>query len=245
MVITGTFLCSFATHKFKDAKYKKISLFLIGFYFYGGITYIAMVNLGVSSGAWLLVGSLSAAIILGSLRMIKPFKPAGAELLGPLTMHCAILWTLSWKPGGLFASKLAQGLMFGVLDVLGFAFVFIHGEQADQAAAGIGFPVLGAYVLGAGVDFFARTGFLQHADWFMNTKSDFDPTILVKTCVWWYFLITGLIGAWGYYGIKKQFKGGKGYQFYKKGSGYEYFTLLEVFWYNFRRLVCCGILNSD
>ncbi|KAG0006962.1 hypothetical protein BGZ65_001168, partial [Modicella reniformis] len=154
-----------------------------------------MSNLGVSSGTWLLVGTLLAATILGGLRL---FKPPGAEVLGPLAMHCITLWILSWKPGGLVTSGLGKSLMFGILDVLGFMFVYIP----DHAVAGaICFPVLGAYTFIAGIDFFTRTGFLQHADTFVNTKSNFDPKILAEITATRYYLPIGLIAALTVLGI--------------------------------------------
>ncbi|KAG0006961.1 hypothetical protein BGZ65_001167 [Modicella reniformis] len=255
MIITGFFLCFFATMNIStrlartqerltriQAQYRKATAFLIGFYLFGGIAYIIMVNLGVSSATWLFVGSLLAAIVFGSLRMIKPFNPPGAELLGPLAMHCLVLLILGGIPGGVVASKLYQVIMFVVLDVLGITFIFFYGKHRDHIAGSIGFPILGAYALVAGMDFFARTGFLQHADWFMNTQSDFDPKILAKITVGRYFIPIGLIAGLAGIGLYLQFtKGSEEYRFYERRQDFDTFSLGKILLYNLKRLILCGV----
>jgi hypothetical protein len=58
-----------------------------------------------------------------------------------------------------------------ILDFLGLTFDII---PSDQLAAAVSCSMIGAYAVFTGVDFFARTGYIELADSFINSKSDFN-----------------------------------------------------------------------
>lgn len=206
LVVSGFFLCFAST---LNTRYKKVSTFLIGFFFFGNITYITMANLGVDSSTWLLVGPLLSGTILGSARM-KLRRP-GAESLGPMAMHCFSLWLLSVKPGGLITSRPRQiGLIVG-LNAIGPIFLLL---PTDFYAAVVGFSMLGAFTFVVGTDFFAQTGFNQEIDTFINSKCEYDAS---DRSIDIHYALVGLTIVIAIAGIVIQLKWGEqGFCFEKK-----------------------------
>lgn len=206
MFFTGLYLCLVAT---LFTRFKKGAIFLIGFYFYGNITYLIMVNAGVTSEWGIFVGTILVGTLLGVFRLFY-FRRPGAELLGPIALHCLGLWLLCIRPGGLIPNRLHQIALLVVLNVVGFAFIFM---KTDHISASAGFSVLGAFVAVAGADFIARTGFVQQADAFVNSKSDFNSAdnILFRKHIPLaaFFVPIGLVAGFAFLGLWLQLTKGR------------------------------------
>ncbi|KAG0032722.1 hypothetical protein BGZ81_010230 [Podila clonocystis] len=194
MIIAGFLLCFFGYRLFH------VTMFLIGFYFFGNISYIGMVNGGVTSETLLLVISIVVGI-LGGLLLICCSR-LGVAILGALALYSLGLWILGWKSGGIITSRVGRGILLGVLAVVGF---FI-GLCRERETVIVGSALVGAYSFVAGVDMFAHTGFVNQADSFINSKNNIDNRVafdakqyaLLAT-----FIVMALLGmaiqfrAWG------------------------------------------------
>ncbi|KAF9359380.1 hypothetical protein BGX34_008409 [Mortierella sp. NVP85] len=167
LIFTGLFLCFAATSRYSNKEY---IFCLSGFLYNGCLIYIAMVNSGVRTSASLLAGPLFGGFLLGILRIAQA-EEIGAGVLGPIAMHCFSLWLLGVTPSGLITSKTVQIVVMVILDTMGLMFGLI---PSDRLAASISCSMIGAYTFFAGIDFFARTGYIELADSFMNSKSVFD-----------------------------------------------------------------------
>ncbi|KAF9990962.1 hypothetical protein BGZ75_007145 [Mortierella antarctica] len=155
LIIFGLVLCFFGVRFFR------VCMFLIGFYFFGNITYIGMANGGVTSETLLLVISIIVGI-LGGLLLVCCSR-----------LGVAVLWILGWKSGGLITSSVGRGILLGVLAVVGF---FI-GLCREHETVIIGSAIVGAYSFVAGVDIFAHTGFINATDSFINSKNRVDNRV--------------------------------------------------------------------
>lgn len=162
LIILGFILCFFGIRFFR------LTMFMIGFYFFANITYVSMANAGVTSSAWLLIISIVVGIIGGMLLVFC--SRLGVAVLGALALYSLGLWILGWKSGGLISSTTGRAILLGVLAVIGFIFGFIR----EHDTVIIGTAILGAYSLIAGVDFYAHTGFVQQTDSFINSKNNID-----------------------------------------------------------------------
>ncbi|KAG0038839.1 hypothetical protein BGZ82_010727 [Podila clonocystis] len=194
LIIAGFLLCFFGYRLFH------VTMFLIGFYFFGNISYIGMANGGVTSETLLLVISIVVGI-LGGLLLICCSR-LGVAILGALALYSLGLWILGWKSGGVITSRAGRGILLGVLAVVGF---FI-GLCRERETVIVGSALVGAYSFVAGVDMFAHTGFVNQADSFINSKNNIDNRVafdakqyaLLAT-----FIVMALLGmaiqfrAWG------------------------------------------------
>ncbi|KAF9907352.1 hypothetical protein EC991_011001 [Linnemannia zychae] len=165
LIILGLILCFFGVRFFR------VCMFLIGFYFFGNITYIGMANGGVNSQTLLLVISIVVGI-LGGLLLVCCSR-LGVAVLGAMALYSLGLWILGWKSGGLIHSTTGRAILLGVLAVVGFILGFIREKETVI----IGSAILGAYSFVAGVDFFAHTGFITQTDSFINSKSSLDDRV--------------------------------------------------------------------
>ncbi|KAF9124341.1 hypothetical protein BGW39_008280 [Mortierella sp. 14UC] len=165
LIITGLILCFFGIRFFR------VCMFLIGFYFFGNISYIGMANGGVTSETLLLIVSIVVGI-LGGLLLVCCSR-LGVAILGALALYSLGLWILGWKSGGVITSSVGRGIFLGVLVILGFILGFIREHETVI----IGSAILGAYAFVAGVDLYARTGFIQQTDSFINSKSNLDRRV--------------------------------------------------------------------
>ncbi|KAI8361614.1 hypothetical protein B0O80DRAFT_438038 [Mortierella sp. GBAus27b] len=191
-----------------------------------------MANIGVKIPVWLLLGPLLGGCLLGGFRMIRP---PGAEVLGPIAIHCFSLWLLGLRPSGLITSKAGQIALMVVLDLMGFMFVFIPSEHV---AAAVGFSMLGAYTFFAGTDFFARSGFVKLADTFINSKSIFEAS---ERSHGTHYTYTTLIVLTAIAGVYVQLRwGDKEFSFDKPRKK---LTVLKVFWHGLKALIFCGMDN--
>ncbi|KAK3846260.1 MAG: hypothetical protein J3R72DRAFT_434469 [Linnemannia gamsii] len=165
LIVLGLILC------FLGVRFFRICMFLIGFYFFGNISYIGMANGGVTSQTLLLVISIVVGI-LGGLLLVCCSR-LGVAVLGAMALYTLGLWILGWKSGGVIQSSTGRGILLGVLAVVGFILGFIREKETVI----IGSALLGAYSFVAGVDFFAHTGFITQADSFINSKNNLDARV--------------------------------------------------------------------
>ncbi|KAG0006960.1 hypothetical protein BGZ65_001166 [Modicella reniformis] len=162
LIILGFVLCFFGVRFFR------VTMFLIGFYFFANVTYVSMANAGVTSAAWLLIVSIVAGIIGGLLLVFC--SRLGVAILGALALYSLGLWILGWKSGGVISSSTGRAILLGVLAVVGFILGFVREHETVI----VGSAILGAFSFIAGVDFYAHTGFIEQADSFINSKSNID-----------------------------------------------------------------------
>jgi len=165
LIVLGLILCFFGVRFFR------ICMFLIGFYFFGNISYIGMVNGGVTSQTLLLVISIVVGI-LGGLLLVCCSR-LGVAVLGAMALYSLGLWILGWQSGGLIHSTTGRAILLGVLAVVGFIVGFIREKETVI----IGSAILGAYSFVVGVDFFAHTGFISQTDSFINSKNNVDARV--------------------------------------------------------------------
>ncbi|KAG0081063.1 hypothetical protein BGZ90_010290 [Linnemannia elongata] len=165
LIITGLILCFFGIRFFR------VCMFLIGFYFFGNISYIGMANGGVTSETLLLIVSIVVGI-LGGLLLVCCSR-LGVAILGALALYSLGLWILGWKSGGVITSSVGRGIFLAVLVILGFILGFVREHETVI----IGSAILGAYAFVAGVDLYAHTGFIQQTDSFINSKSNIDRRV--------------------------------------------------------------------
>ncbi|KAF9928777.1 hypothetical protein FBU30_002097 [Linnemannia zychae] len=162
LIVLGLVLC------FLGVRFFRICMFLIGFYFFGNISYIGMANGGVTSQTLLLVISIVVGI-LGGLLLVCCSR-LGVAILGAMALYSLGLWILGWKAGGIIHSSTGRGILLGVLAIVGFILGFIREKETVI----IGSALLGAYSFVVGVDFFAQTGFVSETDSFINSKNNLD-----------------------------------------------------------------------
>ncbi|KAF9135913.1 hypothetical protein BGW39_010728 [Mortierella sp. 14UC] len=165
LIVMGLILC------FLGVRFFRVCMFLIGFYFFGNISYIGMANGGVTSQTLLLVISIVVGI-LGGLLLVCCSR-LGVAVLGAMALYSLGLWILGWKSGGVIHSSTGRGILLGVLAIVGFIMGFIREKETVI----IGSAILGAYSFVAGVDFFAHTGFITEADSFINSRSNLDERV--------------------------------------------------------------------
>ncbi|KAG0250781.1 hypothetical protein BG011_008116, partial [Mortierella polycephala] len=142
LIIAGFILCFFGVRFFR------VCMFLIGFYFFGNITYIGMANGGVTSGTLLLVISLIVGIFGGLLLVCC--SRLGIAILGALAMYALGLWILGWKSGGVINSSSGRGVFLAVLVIIGFIIGFVRKHETvivGSAIVGAYSFVVGAYAL--------------------------------------------------------------------------------------------------
>jgi hypothetical protein len=165
LIITGLILCFFGIRFFR------VCMFLIGFYFFGNITYIGMANGGVTSETLLLIVSIVVGIIGGLLLVCC--SRLGVAILGALALYSLGLWILGWKSGGVITSSAGRGIFLAVLVILGFILGFVREHETVI----VGSAILGAYAFVAGVDLYAHTGFIQQTNSFINSKANIDNRV--------------------------------------------------------------------
>ncbi|KAG0009836.1 hypothetical protein BGZ80_002012 [Entomortierella chlamydospora] len=146
LIVLGLILCFFG------ARFFRTTMFLIGFYFFGNISYVGMANGGVTSSTLLLVISIVVGIFGGLLLVCC--SRLGVAVLGALALYSLGLWILA-------------------LAVVGFILGFIREHEVVI----IGSAIVGAYSVVAGVDFYAQTGFINLADTFINSKNSIDNRV--------------------------------------------------------------------
>ncbi|KAF9346136.1 hypothetical protein BGX26_002387 [Mortierella sp. AD094] len=165
LIVFGLVLCFFGVRFFH------VTVFLIGYYFFANVAYIAMANGGVSSFTLLLVISIVVGIFGGLLLVCC--SRLGVAVLGALALYSLGLWILGWRYGGIITSSTGRGILLGVLVAVGFIVGFIF----EHKTVIIGTALVGAYSIVAGIDFYAHTGFLDQANSFINSKSSINNRV--------------------------------------------------------------------
>ncbi|KAI1304671.1 hypothetical protein EDD11_005071 [Mortierella claussenii] len=159
LIVLGLILCFFGYRIYY------VTLFIVGFYFLGNISYIGMANAGVSSYTLLLVISIGVGV-LGGLLLVFCSR-LGVAILGALAFYALGLWILGWKSGGLITSSTGRIILLVALAVLGF----LVGLFSEKEMVIVGSAIVGAYSFVIGVDMYAHTGFSNQADSFINSKN--------------------------------------------------------------------------
>ncbi|KAG0318840.1 hypothetical protein BGZ99_005429 [Dissophora globulifera] len=162
LIVLGLVLCFFGYRIYH------VTLFIVGFYFLGNLTYIGMVNAGVSSNTLLLVISIAVGVVGGIFLVFC--SRLGVAILGALALYALGLWILGWKPNGVITSNTGRIILLVALAVVGF----IAGLFSPDEMVIVGTAIVGAYSFIIGVDFYAHTGFKEEADSFINSKNTID-----------------------------------------------------------------------
>lgn len=192
LIVAGLLLCFFGYRLFH------VTMFLIGFYFFGNVAYIGMANGGVTSQTLLLVISIVVGI-LGGLLLVCCSR-LGVAVLGALALYSLGLWILGWKSGGLITSSTGRAILLGVLAVVGFILGFVR----EREMVIVGSALVGAYSVVAGIDMFAHTGFVNQADSFINSKTPIDNRVGGMT--WKEYALLGAFIVLALLGMAVQFR---------------------------------------
>ncbi|KAG0291110.1 Mitochondrial distribution and morphology protein 12 [Linnemannia gamsii] len=162
LILAGFILCFFGYRVFH------VTMFLIGFYFFGNLTYIGMVNGGITNSTLLLAVAVGVGIV-GGLLLVCCSK-LGVAVLGALALYALGLWILGWKSGGVITTSTGRIILLAALAVVGF----ILGLFREREVVIVGSAILGAYSFVIGVDMFVHTGFKEQADQFINSKNTIE-----------------------------------------------------------------------
>ncbi|KAF9275564.1 hypothetical protein BGZ68_010701 [Mortierella alpina] len=165
-----------------------ITMFLIGFYFFGNVSYIAMANAGVVSQTWLLIVAIAVGIVGGLLLICC--STLGVAVLGALAFYALGLWILGLKSGGLITSSTGRIILLVCMAVVGF----ILGLCREREMVVIGSAIVGAYSFVIGVDMFAHTGFTMQADAFINSKNPIENVRFENQSAGAYGLLGAFVG---------------------------------------------------
>lgn len=161
LIVLGLILCFFGYRIYY------VTLFIVGFYFLGNLTYIGMANGGVQSQTLLLVVSIVVGIV-GGLFLICCSR-LGVAVLGALALYALGLWIMGWKSGGLITNSTSRTILLVVLAIVGF----IAGLFSPDEVVIVGSAIVGAYSIVIGIDMYAHTGFTSEADSFINSRNTF------------------------------------------------------------------------
>jgi len=162
LIVLGFILCFFGYRVYY------VTLFIIGFYFLGNLTYVGMANGGVTSQTLLLVVSIIVGVI-GGLLLICCSR-LGVAILGALALYALGLWILGWKSGGLITSSAGRTAFLVCLVIVGF----IAGLFSPDEVVIVGSAIVGAYSIVIGIDMYAHTGFTNEADSFINSNNTLE-----------------------------------------------------------------------
>lgn len=151
MILTGLVICFFG-HRLL-----KVTLFFAGFYLGSLIGYSILNNVNNSLPLW---GQLLIIIAFGLVFALLAsflFK-LGLALLGALFGISIALFINSWRSGGLIKSDWGIILFLCLMAIAGAILIlYLQYPLIILATA-----VLGAFLTMMGIDFFARTGYVQN-----------------------------------------------------------------------------------
>lgn len=148
-ILTGIYFCFFGYRFFR------LTMFVVGFWFFGNIAYIILSQAGVANSTVLLIVSIAIGIVLGLLLALC--YQVGIYLLGALAGYTLALWILSFKAGGVIPGRTGQIIFIVVLVILGVALsIFFERFLLIFATS-----FLGAFLIIFGIDIFARTGYVN------------------------------------------------------------------------------------
>ncbi|KAJ3300810.1 hypothetical protein HK104_000003 [Borealophlyctis nickersoniae] len=163
-IVAGFFFLFFGHRLFKP------TLFLAGFYFFGCIGYVILINAEPYAAysnreTVLLVGSIAFGVV-GGLLAICVWKVALA-FLGALGGFFFALFILSWKEGGAINPPYGRAIFIIIMCVIGVIAIFILQKPVIIVCTSI----IGAYSIVMGIDAFAQTGFAASANDFLTSSS--------------------------------------------------------------------------
>ncbi|RUS34137.1 hypothetical protein BC938DRAFT_482303 [Jimgerdemannia flammicorona] len=183
-IISGIYFCFFGYRFFK------MTMFLTGFWVFGNITYIGMIN-GGSNQTLTLIISIIVGLLGGAI--LTCCWHIGLYFLAALAGYALALWILGWKSGGLIESSTGRVILIVVLIIV-FVLLIIFFERWMVI---ISTSVIGAYLIILGIDIFAQTGFASNAASFLssnhstnsNTNMDWKTYIMLAA-----FIALAIIG---------------------------------------------------
>jgi len=148
----------------------KPTLFLAGFYFFGCLGYLFMINIEPAGGlnnreTVLLVASIVFGIVGGLLAIC--FWKLAVALLGALMGFALAMFVLSWKSGGVISSGLPRAGFICALSLVGSVIILFFQKPIIIVSTSI----IGAYSMAVGVDLFAHTGFIETTGAFLTSSS--------------------------------------------------------------------------
>ncbi|TPX57334.1 hypothetical protein PhCBS80983_g03890 [Powellomyces hirtus] len=136
------------------------TLFLGGFYVFGSLAYVILINLepdaGYNNRDTILLAVTLAVGFVGGLLSVCLVK-LGIACVGAAGGFALAMFVLSWKTGGVIDSGIGKLIFILAMIVLGIVLVFFLLKTALIVATSI----VGAYSLIFGIDMFARTGFTE------------------------------------------------------------------------------------
>ncbi|KAJ3042950.1 hypothetical protein HDV00_006257 [Rhizophlyctis rosea] len=147
------------------------TLFLAGFYFFGVLGYMLMINIepatgyGTNRDTILLVSALVFGVLGGGLAIC--FWKLALGLLGALGGFALGLFILSWKTGGLLDSGAPRTAFLIVMSIFGVVIIYFFQKAVIIVAT----SVLGSYGVLLGADVFIGTGFADSANAFLSSAS--------------------------------------------------------------------------
>ncbi|KAG0380891.1 hypothetical protein BGX24_003365 [Mortierella sp. AD032] len=183
LILAGFILCFFGYRIFH------VTMFLIGFYFFGNLTYIGMVNGGIINSTLLLAVAIGVGVV-GGLLLVCCSK-LGVAALGALALYALGLWILGWKSGGVITTSTGRIILLVALAVVGF----ILGLFREREVVMVGSAIVGAYSFVIGVDMFAHTGFKEQADQFVNSRNTIEEHFENQTTGVYALLATFIVMA--------------------------------------------------
>ncbi|KAF9127004.1 hypothetical protein BGW39_006185 [Mortierella sp. 14UC] len=183
LILAGLILCFFGYRVFH------VTMFLIGFYFFGNLTYIGMANGGITNSTLLLAVAIGVGVV-GGLLLVCCSK-LGVAALGALALYALGLWILGWKSGGVITSSTGRIILLVALAVVGF----ILGLFREREVVIVGSAIVGAYSFVIGVDMFAHTGFKEQADQFINSRNTIEEHFENQTTGAYALLATFIVMA--------------------------------------------------
>ncbi|RUP46574.1 hypothetical protein BC936DRAFT_146787 [Jimgerdemannia flammicorona] len=172
-IISGIYFCFFGYRFFK------MTMFLVGFWVFGNITYIGMINGGANQTLTLII-----SIIVGLLggAILACCWHIGLYFLAALAGYALALWILGWKSGGLIESSVGRIILIAAFIIV-FVLLIIFFERWMVI---ISTSVIGAYLVILGIDIFVQTGFASNVASFLSPNHSTNSN---TTMDWKYYLM--------------------------------------------------------
>jgi len=155
-ILTGIYFC------FLGYRFFRLTMFIVGFWFFGNVAYIILSHAGVADNTILLIVSIVIGLLLGLLLALC--YQVGIYLLGALAGYTLALWILSFKAGGLIPSRAGQIIFIVVLAIIGLVLSIFF----ERFVLIIATSFLGAFLIIFGIDIFVRTGYANVVDGLLN-----------------------------------------------------------------------------
>jgi hypothetical protein len=185
LFVCGIFLLFFGYRNFR------MTMFLVGFYVFANVAWIILTNAepagtyGSARLTILLVVSLGVGLIAG-LFLACCFH-LGLWLLGAYGGYVLGLWILAWQSNGVIQQRWGQGLFLGLMALAGFFLTFFF----ERTTVIFFTSLIGAYSIIFALDIFLNTGFIQSAEYFLDSNPNHQVSYVVSWRV--YAMLAALI----------------------------------------------------